>query len=302
MPMLKESCRKQIIEMNLKLLFDLTYEQFQKYDYAGGKKYIDINTPGKNWGCHQREWERREKNGETQPLYKNKCLCNTKITNQCFIINEKETDQNKRIIVIGSCCIELFLPSKMNIKCNICGKLPKNNNVYKCCKTLNICKECRKTHCELCGKKLIQKAFCKYCDLNNINLKDICILPENNNYRWKIHKDSDNDITVTLNKVTLKEYITNRIWKISNIDKISLEKLKLIDRKLNEIEAFDDISIKHESFLLDMNKILIFNIPPKYKNINFTDKKTITLNLSYISNRNNVIKILPSIVNITDCG
>lgn len=69
------------------------------------------------------------------PIHKTHCICDAKITEQCYLVNIK----TKVLIVVGNCCIRTYTPEEASKKCTEC--LKDKGRLYE---HLNyICKDCR---------------------------------------------------------------------------------------------------------------------------------------------------------------
>ena len=75
-----------------------------------------------------------------QPPHLERCVCNQKIHYNCYIVNRVKT----KIIVIGSCCINSFMPDgKKGRTCDICEKPHRNRKVNKCNNCRDKCSRCK---------------------------------------------------------------------------------------------------------------------------------------------------------------
>tara|TARA_B110000208_G_C11672750_1_gene395850 strand:+ start:287 stop:955 length:669 start_codon:yes stop_codon:yes gene_type:complete len=124
--------------------YTLTLREIQNGDwtYCGG-----------NTGHHIKRWneywtEKWSLNNDNEipdyPEDEDKCKCGHSITQQCYITNI-HTDE---VLVLGSTCINKFIPDGMKKKCNKCGNVHKNRKK-------NLCNTCQEI-CE-CGKTKVKK-------------------------------------------------------------------------------------------------------------------------------------------------
>ena len=110
----------------------LTYEDIIKegWSYAGG----DSNSHY-NYFLLITRWINL-----MQPPHLERCVCNQKIRYNCYIVNRVKT----KIIVIGSCCINSFMPDgKKGRTCDICEKPHRNRKVNKCNDCKHKCSRCK---------------------------------------------------------------------------------------------------------------------------------------------------------------
>lgn len=92
------------------------------------------------------------------PEKEDECICNVEIVHNNYISN------GDKILVIGRCCMEHFLPKGMSGRtCDLCAKPHKNTKDNKC-------NECRLL-CG-CGDKVEKKSdFCHWCGIENECMK-----------------------------------------------------------------------------------------------------------------------------------
>jgi len=81
------------------------------------------------------------------PTYSENCICGQSIKENCYIYNGKD------IKILGSCCIERFLPNGISRKCSNCSEIHNNRKD-------NLCNECRVDFltCKICGTP-VEKDF-----------------------------------------------------------------------------------------------------------------------------------------------
>lgn len=123
--------------------YDLTLEDMKRFRYAGmcwrKQGCLIINKYFYDSGFTD----------DDLPNYATMCICHTKIKRNCYI-----TD-GKRVLVIGNCCKNKFLPLKNRFKtCERCGESHKNRKD-------NRCKKCREL-CD-CGTKVYKYGKCYTC-------------------------------------------------------------------------------------------------------------------------------------------
>jgi len=154
----KKSLSKKFWE-GLEEKHNLTYEDIieQGWAYAGGTIF----------GRHLNYLKTilKENINLQQPPHLEKCVCDHDICYNCYIVDKAKT----RMIVIGSCCINSFMPEgKKGRTCGVCGESHRNRKD-------NMCKECRnkivpkkvKT-CEICGKSHRNRKVNKCNDCKHI--------------------------------------------------------------------------------------------------------------------------------------
>jgi len=99
---------------------------------------------GGDWEHHLNYYEIKFRKLDT-PAKKKHCICGVRIVRNCYL----ENIITKNLIVVGSCCIQKFIPKdKAGRTCEIC-KCPHRNtkdNYCKDCRTLPICNMCGKLH------------------------------------------------------------------------------------------------------------------------------------------------------------
>ena len=119
--------------------YGLSYDEISTWKYCGG-----------NMGSHLNYFNICCKN-EVLPKRVDECVCGHRIQENCYI-----TD-NKRILILGNCCIKKFIPKSFRT-CEKC-KEPHKNRV------VNRCNNCRKGICDQCDKKcnkLYKKCYTCY--------------------------------------------------------------------------------------------------------------------------------------------
>ena len=138
---------------------------------------VDVYTRDKNWiyfggGFHTTIHDRDVRNHynhfkirwkdffKNQPYigHEDRCKCNTKILQQCYILNTK----SKEIVVLGNCCIRRF--GLNGRTCSMCNAVHKNTSD-------NYCKECR-----IINKKKQQ--------LIERRIKGLCECGKKKKYKW----------------------------------------------------------------------------------------------------------------------
>lgn len=119
-----EKFKKGLIETGIKL------EEFD----AGLWYYV-----GGNNNQHYNYWKIKFPN-KPLPSYSEKCICGQSIKENCYIFNGKD------IKILGSCCIERFIPNGISRTCSNCGESHNNRRD-------NLCSECRIDYltCKVCG-------------------------------------------------------------------------------------------------------------------------------------------------------
>jgi len=151
---------KDKIEYHLLNDYGLGVNEFiNNFKYCGG-----------DTGSHFRYWTIAKKKNEQRPPHKNYCICDHYIQENCYVVDKRDRDREQRkIVVIGNCCIKRFLPrDSQGRTCEICEKPHRNRKD-------NLCKDCRKKKedekkrfddFKICGnndcEKLIKKKY-KYC-------------------------------------------------------------------------------------------------------------------------------------------
>lgn len=110
--------------------YNMTLEDIEKsgWKYCGGSR-----------GRHMNYWKTCYGNMPL-PKHEEHCVCNHKITENCYITDGKE------ILVLGMCCIKRFIP-KSTRTCEKCGEPHKN-------RVVNRCNECRLGVCDGCGTEI----------------------------------------------------------------------------------------------------------------------------------------------------
>jgi len=157
----------------LKEKYNLTFEDIKNegWAYAGG------NIEGRHFNylttllC--------ENKNLLQPPHSRKCVCDHDISYNCYIADKAKT----KMIVVGSCCINSFMPEgKKGRTCGECGKPHRNMKD-------NVCKECRSKKkvkiCLICGKTHRNRNInkCNDCKLICSRCKTVISrYPYNKNY------------------------------------------------------------------------------------------------------------------------
>lgn len=102
----------------------ITMEEFKKYKYAGGNKgshYNYFTTCGLL---------------DDEPKLTYKCICNHSIIENCYLANE-----DKKVLIIGNCCIKKFVAiENRNRRCNKCNEIHKNRKDNYCSFCRELCK------------------------------------------------------------------------------------------------------------------------------------------------------------------
>lgn len=62
------------------------------------------------------------------PEHKDRCPCNTPIQHNCYIYNAS----NGNVLVIGNCCVKLYIPEAARMSCSACGQTHKNPEMNMC--------------------------------------------------------------------------------------------------------------------------------------------------------------------------
>ena len=110
----------------LKNIYDLSYNDIKDWEYAGnnesGKKYYYLRFP----------------KSKKLPEYEDNCVCGHAIIKNCYI-----TD-GRRILVVGSCCVEKFMPNGLKRLCSKCHSPHRNRKINKC-------NDCRIGYCDICN-------------------------------------------------------------------------------------------------------------------------------------------------------
>ena len=142
----------------------------------------------------------------------NECVCYVNIQNHFFIYSKKR-DQ---ILVLGSCCIKSFNPTKLNMICENCMSKHKNYSI-------NLCTSCRKEKETELRKKEIEKRKEEQMKENIIgNYKDIPIYLLNGIYGPFVKY---NDINFSVPEWG-KTLITNNNFNVDTAIKIIDFKIK----------------------------------------------------------------------------
>jgi hypothetical protein len=125
--------------------YNLTLKDLEdNYKYAGG----DYDEHNRYFILCFREDQR--------PEHSSHCVCSQYISRNAYI-----TDGH-RFIVVGSCCINRFVPrDKRRRTCEMCGA-PHQNRV------VNRCKVCRVGRCDKCGDTCLHTCkMCYNCKIGN---------------------------------------------------------------------------------------------------------------------------------------
>ena len=182
---------KRLVE-NLKNIYDLTWDEFKLFFYAGG-----------DTGKRLEYFHMKMGDIIIEPDKAQKCVCSQRIVEICYV-----TRKSKDIVVtMGNCCIKRYVPTGMSKTCEICGKPHKNRKNDKC-------KECRK---DIKDKNKLEKQIIKQRYLHGVYIQydDYKPLPvskyelSNRDRRWfnelQDLEDSDNEY---IYDEYLKEYKT----------------------------------------------------------------------------------------------
>lgn len=136
--------QKNILE-NLKKNGINSLEELNEFRYAGGDSKSHFN------------YFKLLFKDEELPSHSDKCICNTDITENCYIV--RENDNEFELLVLGSCCIKKFV-SKCKRTCNVCGMNHKNRK-------LNLCNSCKRGICLKCENKFDsdndKRSYCYDC-------------------------------------------------------------------------------------------------------------------------------------------
>ena len=109
--------------------YNMEFDEIKNYIYCGG-----------NYDQHYNYYKACFDNAPL-PDAENKCICNNKIINNCYIRKDINTEVDD-IIIVGSCCISKFLPNGFNRYCGQCGEVHQRRKY-------NICFDCDKKNNEL---------------------------------------------------------------------------------------------------------------------------------------------------------
>lgn len=180
----------------------------ENYVYCGGNDEI-----GEQYWTHVCK-------GETHPTTTNKCICVANIIKNKYIINREEIDKKKRILVIGSCCVDRF----QGLKKRYCLKCGNDNDNKK----VNICKICEKTICKLCLEKL-QNGICMKCSSTIFGFTKINVGKDGNKYYLV---NNGNDIYINVKKYILDKS-TNNCYYVLLKDRNDVKKIRYIDNVLD---------------------------------------------------------------------
>lgn len=278
--------RKNRFEKGLKD-YNLTPKEFKNnYEPAG---YINYEVCD-GIICEKQNEKKLIYPDEEYPLHKNKCVCFVPILNNHFVINRNEEDLNKRIIIVGSCCIRSFLKNGLSKLCAVCKKPHRNTKD-------NLCKTCRGHYCQRCFNNIDFHGFCGNIECLsklfnfNLNLKKISVFIDENNKR---HVECDNkQIILDIKKCLIHRGTPNNInftttrelnYFIGLIEDNLYGKYKSKNIIFERMNSYPHISCKY--FQKDLS---IFNI-------HLTDLK---LKLDYIHEKlNKTLIIIPEIINV----
>ena len=181
----------ETLKFNLFLLYNLSYEEFKLFFYAGGDSR------------HHFTYWLMKMNGVKKPTHTSACICGHYIQENCYVTRALKDI----VVVMGNCCIKRFIPGGMSKTCEICGKPHKNRKNDKC-------KECRK---DIKDKNKLEKQIIKQRNLHGVYIQydDYKPLPvskyelSNRDRRWfnelQDLEDSDNEY---IYDEYLKEYKT----------------------------------------------------------------------------------------------
>jgi hypothetical protein len=112
--------------IGLQNIYDLSFNDIKDWQYAG------------NNGSGQIYYKLRFPKSKKLPDYESNCVCGHPIIKNCYI-----TD-GRRILVLGSCCVEKFIPSGLKRVCSKCNKPHRNIKINKC-------NDCRIGYCDKCN-------------------------------------------------------------------------------------------------------------------------------------------------------
>jgi hypothetical protein len=136
------------IEIN-KALFDkkwrekIEYHLLHDYELEVDEFIKNFKSCGGDKGSRLKYWNIATKKYEIPPPHKNYCICDHYIQENCYVVDRRDKDKEKRkIVVLGNCCIKRFLPpDSQGRTCERCEKPHRNSKD-------NFCKECRKRNKE----------------------------------------------------------------------------------------------------------------------------------------------------------
>lgn len=126
----------------LKDIYDLTFEDIKNWEYAGSdspnNKYYRLRFP----------------KSTKLPEHEDNCVCGHPIIKNCYITDDR------RVLVVGSCCVEKFMPNGLKRLCSQCDKPHRNRKINKC-------NDCRKGYCDDCNTTIDYKyKICYWCKIN----------------------------------------------------------------------------------------------------------------------------------------
>jgi len=127
--------------IGLKDKYNLSFNDIKDWEYAGSEEHISY-------------YKLRFPHSKKLPQKEDECVCGHWIKKNCYI-----TD-GKRILILGSCCIEKFIPKGLKRICSKCHQPHKNRIV-------NRCNDCRIGICDICNIKIDPKyKTCFKCKIN----------------------------------------------------------------------------------------------------------------------------------------
>lgn len=119
-----------------------------------GYDFLDVKENWKYYGGNKNQHLRyyRMITDDPLPEHGNRCVCNHKIKENCYITNPAETE----LMIIGNCCIKKFIDNKGRT-CSNCRKPHRNRKD-------NLCNSCRNAKkCRGCSKILLSNHKYHYC-------------------------------------------------------------------------------------------------------------------------------------------
>jgi len=100
-------------------------------EWGGSDNFADYSYCGGDSGRHT---HKRMLSGMKAPKHEDDCLCGHDIKWNCYLMKTRQPEIGA--IVVGSCCIERFIPTGMRLACKECGAAHRNRKD-------NICNDCR---------------------------------------------------------------------------------------------------------------------------------------------------------------
>ena len=234
----------ETLKFNLLLLYNLTYEEFKLFFYAGGDSR------------HHKHYWHMKMSGMIKPGHTYSCACGHYIKENCYVTRAAKDI----VVVMGNCCIKRFIPGGMNKTCEICAKPHKNRKD-------DICKKCRK---EIKDKNKLEKQIIKQRRFHGVHIKydDYKPLPvykyelSNRDRRWYNElqdlEDSDNEYVYD---EYLKEYQT--INKVTDIVKplTMLEEFDLDIRNKYKCKcSYEDTELFHYTNTCFYERVIMPNL------------------------------------------